>query len=63
MSDRIRIVSDGTAHGTRVLNADGEPIPGVTKIEIEPLEPCGIVRAKLTFHFVELDVVANNDEQ
>lgn len=62
MSDKVRIVSDGTAAGTRVLNADGTPLPGVARIEILPLDPAGVVQARLTLSFVELDMVAQVDE-
>ncbi|MGE8451552.1 MAG: hypothetical protein ACN6OP_13195 [Pseudomonadales bacterium] len=64
MSERIKIISDGITHGTRVLNADGKPIPNVTRVEILPLEggdADGIVRAVLTVELVELDVTAEVD--
>jgi hypothetical protein len=41
MGERVRIISDGTAFGTRVLNADGTPIPFVSRVEILPIEPNG----------------------
>ncbi|RAR51673.1 hypothetical protein C7401_13633 [Paraburkholderia unamae] len=58
MSEQIRIVSDGISLGTRVLNADGTPIPGVAHIELLPIKPFGIVEARITFLSVELDMVA-----
>lgn len=57
----IRIVSDGTAFGTQILNHDGTPIPGVIRLEIMPLEADGLVEARLTFHCVKLDVMAKTD--
>lgn len=35
---RVKLVSDGTVHGTQLLNEDGRPIPGITRIEIEPID-------------------------
>lgn len=58
MPGRIRIISDGTAMGTRVLNADGAAIPGVMRVEILPIEPSGAVTARLTLGLVELELEA-----
>ncbi|KVZ57519.1 hypothetical protein WL19_03380 [Burkholderia ubonensis] len=63
MNENVRIVSDGTAQGTRVLNADGTPIPGVERIEILPLDPNGVVQARVTLNFVELDMVAQVEQK
>ena len=49
----VTIVSDGTAQGTRV-EVDGNFIRGVTKVEIEPIEPLGAVTAKVTVDMVSL---------
>lgn len=57
MGNKLRIISDGTASGTRVYAGDVE-IDEITKIEFLPIEPMGIVEVKLTFKVVELDVVA-----
>ncbi|PVX86466.1 hypothetical protein [Paraburkholderia unamae] len=62
MTDRIKIISDGTSMGTRVLNADGAPVPGVMRVEILPIEPNGIVVAHLTVGLVELDIDASVTE-
>ena len=32
--EQIRIISDGTPYGTKVLNSDGAEIPGITSIKI-----------------------------
>lgn len=54
----IRIVSDGTAHGTRIETASGEQVCNVLKIEVMPIEPGGTVNARLTVAMVALDLVA-----
>jgi hypothetical protein len=60
-NQKVRIVSDGTAYGTRVLNADGTQIPNVARIEILPIEPNGIVQARVTLNLVELGVSSDTD--
>ncbi len=54
----IKITSDGTASGTRVTGQDGVPLKGITKIEILPIEPDGIVRAAVTFSMAHLEIEA-----
>jgi len=54
----IKIISDGTSQGTIVLSALGEKLPGVTKIEIAPLEVGQLVQAQITFTLVSLEVIA-----
>jgi hypothetical protein len=60
MSGRIRIISDGTARTTHVLDAKGDKIKwgssGLTKIEILPIMPDGIVEAVFTVQFVAVDI-------
>tara|TARA_R110001599_G_scaffold100770_9_gene258139 strand:+ start:5898 stop:6149 length:252 start_codon:yes stop_codon:yes gene_type:complete len=51
----VEIVSDGTAIGTKVY-VDGEYIEGLTKIEILPIKPNGIVSAVLTIDKVSLNM-------
>jgi hypothetical protein len=51
---QIHIVSDGTAQGTKVTGPDGKPLPGVLKVEIQPVEPLGAVSAVVTFGNVAL---------
>ena len=48
-----KIVSDGTAQGTKVFIGD-DYIKGLTKIEIEPINPGELIRAKLTVDMVTL---------
>jgi hypothetical protein len=35
---KVKLISDGTVHGTKLLNEDGRLIPGITRIEIEPID-------------------------
>jgi hypothetical protein len=62
MTKRVRIISDGTAQGTKVLDANGDPVKwggsGLVEIEILPINNNGLVAAKFTVNFVELDVDA-----
>ena len=58
---RVRIISDGRAHGTRVLMPNGTRIPHVKAIEILPIRAGGKeVHARITLALVELDVVAES---
>lgn len=59
MTDKIRIVSTGAfANGAQVM-FKGEPLPGVTHIEIGPLILDALVTATVTFEAdVELDIEA-----
>jgi hypothetical protein len=57
MTQKLKIVSDGTAVGTRV-HAGGVELTDVVKIEIDKIEFGTVVKAKITFINVELDVVA-----
>ena len=55
----IKIVSDGTAQGTKVLLPDGKQMPGlITKISFE-IEAMGRCTATITFSGVECDVLAD----
>ncbi|WP_321532268.1 hypothetical protein [uncultured Desulfuromonas sp.] len=60
---KIRIISDGTTCGTRILNADGVEISGISKITIlaDASNPDEGVTAILEAQIVELDIVANVD--
>ena len=62
MSATIRIVSDGTAKGTRVYTADGYEIKGIRAITFSKIEPGGMVEAQLDFGLVRLDVTALSDD-
>lgn len=59
MTKTIRITSDGTSAGTRIMTHEGKPIVGVTSIKIDEIKPDGLVRATLEFDLVELDIQAN----
>lgn len=56
----IRIVSNGAALGTKVYADDGQEIKGVSRIEILPVTPNGLVQARITLVNVALDVQAAN---
>lgn len=55
--NKLKIVSDGTARGTRVYAGNTE-ITGIARIEVLPINPGGLVSAVLTFPAVALDLVA-----
>ena len=57
MTSKLKIVSDGTAHGTTVHDANGSPLTNVTEIEISVCVG-SLVQARITFIDVELDLVA-----
>jgi hypothetical protein len=59
----LKIVSDGTASGTHVIDADGQILRtgktcGLKRIVIDPIEPGGQVTAHLTLEGVALEVTA-----
>ena len=56
--DRVRIISDGTYHGTRVMDSSGREIPGLSavSITIKDGEP---VHALLEATLVDLDIQAD----
>lgn len=56
----IRIKSQGTGRTTQVELEDGTIVPGVVKIEILPITAPGMVKARLTFECVQLDLLAEN---
>lgn len=60
---RVKIESDGTPNGTRVLNADtGEKIEGLTKVEwsVELGMPAV---AKLEFLLVDITAIGDTDRK
>lgn len=60
---RIKIISDGTIMGTRVLNADtGDALEGVKGVTIHPMFVDGdmAVMATVTFIQPELDIIAKD---
>lgn len=55
----IKIVSDGTALGTRVYDEDGKRMNGVESIVIFPIADRNqLVSAQITFCQVELEILA-----
>ena len=56
----INIVSDGTAFGIKVYGENGTKISGITRNELIPIVPHGLVSARLTFAAVKLDMVADD---
>lgn len=62
MENKIKIVSDGAAIGTKVFafGADGNHIEltGISRIELLPIEPGSSLKAKLTFINVEVDIIS-----
>lgn len=56
MADKIRIVSDGTAQGTKVFSGDKE-LSGITQIAFLPIVPGGELKVNITFMAPEIDVV------
>ncbi|MGT2429257.1 hypothetical protein ACU4HD_12015 [Cupriavidus basilensis] len=64
MNKSIKIVSDGTMRGTRILNADGQLIPGACRVEILPIDGGSkdyAVRAVITFELVAVEMWAEVD--
>lgn len=45
----IKIISDGTADGTKLVTYSGHEIGGVVSVEIEKIEPCSVVSATVKF--------------
>lgn len=55
----IIIKSKGCADYTDVFSPNGEPLRGITAIDVR-IRPGGLVEATLQFHDVELDIVAED---
>ena len=55
----IKIVSGGTGYNTKVYNSDGKQIDGITHVVIDKIDSKSIVTARLTFEFVELEIIAD----
>ena len=54
---QVKIISDGTPHGTKVVTADGSPVRGLTGIVFRA-EVDDVNRADLSLSRVEIDAVA-----
>lgn len=61
-SGKVKIVSDGTAVGTRVFAGNAE-IKGVYAIEFERIVPDEFIRVTLGIHSPKLEIVATLLEQ
>jgi hypothetical protein len=57
---RVKIKSDGTIRGTLITNEDGTEIPGVTRIDIGPIDAKNpkLIEVKVTLVNVELELDA-----
>ncbi|MBP1314451.1 hypothetical protein [Herbaspirillum sp. 1130] len=53
---KLKIVSDGSGMGTRVVMPDGTVVPGVTRIDLRPITSEGEIEAVITFVGVSLDI-------
>lgn len=45
----IKIISDGTAYGTKLVTYSGHEIGGVVSVEIDKIESCSVVSATVKF--------------
>jgi len=45
----IKIISDGTSEGTKIVTASGHEIGGVVSVEIDKIESCSVVSANVKF--------------
>lgn len=45
----IKIISDGTAGGTKLVTYSGHEIGGVVSVEIDKIESCNVVSATVKF--------------
>ena len=63
MSKQIRVVSDGTTFGTKVLDQDGNEIKGIKAVylKVDADSPGDGMTAMLEITLVEVDVVATVD--
>ncbi|QJQ02120.1 hypothetical protein C798_18345 [Herbaspirillum rubrisubalbicans Os34] len=52
----LKIVSDGSGMGTRLVMPDGSVVPGVSRIELRPITIDGMIMAVITCVGVNLDI-------
>ncbi len=57
-TESVRIISDGTARGTKVLAPNGMELRGVLSVAIHPIMPGDQLVADVRFGMVRLDVMA-----
>jgi len=53
---KLKIVSDGSGMGTRLVMPDGTVVPGVTRIDLRPITSDGEVEAVITCVGISLDI-------
>ncbi len=53
---KLRVVSDGTPHSTRILDEAGNELEGVTKLSVEIDVERGMNEVHVTFWGLEIDV-------
>lgn len=59
---KIRIMSDGTPFGTRVIDSSGNTLTDITNIEIFKINATDdAISARITFSEVELDIIIDRD--
>lgn len=63
MKTPIRITSDGSPTGTRVVDADGESIGKVVSVRWEHVSPFDIPKVTLELLLTELDVTIDGEVQ
>lgn len=61
MTSNIKIISDGTAQGTKVMVGD-HFVEGITRIEVKPVKPFGVVEAVITVSMPALELALKNAE-
>ncbi|MCI1005028.1 hypothetical protein [Herbaspirillum sp. C7C8] len=52
----LKIVSDGSGMGTRLVMPDGSVVPGVSRIDLRPITSDGQIEAVITCVRVALDI-------
>ncbi len=63
MKTPIRITSDGSRGGTRVIDADGESIGNVVSVRWEHVSPNDIPKVTIELLLPELDVTIDGEVQ
>lgn len=59
---RLRIISDGTPQGTRVLDGNGRMIKGIASVTWN-VDASGRAKATLTFNNVAVDVIGHEESE
>ena len=58
MSNKLRLISDGTAIGTKLLDADGRNLASKASRIVVTIEPGEAVVVNVTYVAVDVDMVA-----